>query len=144
MMSYYLHKSGEATMFSTTASLIFGLMRLVVASGIATSACSLLALISFIVWPKTLIFLGIDFVLPKLYVNSLLAMFNYRREHLEPHQSDAERGGNSFPTFLHIIPHSSEGSSAQVNINIPLTETERFRSLDDKSDHSKGASLAFE
>ncbi|KAK0484097.1 hypothetical protein EDD18DRAFT_1112149 [Armillaria luteobubalina] len=39
-----------------------------------------LAANSFIVWPDTLIFLGIVFVLPKLYVNSLLAMFNYQRQ----------------------------------------------------------------
>ncbi|KAK0445925.1 hypothetical protein EV421DRAFT_300722 [Armillaria borealis] len=76
MMCYYLHRSrAVVARFSTTASLLLDLMRLILVSGLATSACSLLALISYIVWPKTLIFLGIDFILPKLYINSLLAMY---------------------------------------------------------------------
>ncbi|PBK84119.1 hypothetical protein ARMGADRAFT_611014 [Armillaria gallica] len=70
MMCYYLHKSRVATNFSTTASLLLGLIRLVVASGLITSACSLFTLISYIVWPETSIFLGIDFILPKRWCSS--------------------------------------------------------------------------
>ncbi|KAK0243648.1 hypothetical protein EDD85DRAFT_804720 [Armillaria nabsnona] len=65
MMCYYLHKSRGDTMFSSTAAIILRLTRLILVSGLATSACSLFALIAYIVWPETLIFLGIDFVLPK-------------------------------------------------------------------------------
>ncbi|KAK0207352.1 hypothetical protein IW262DRAFT_660602 [Armillaria fumosa] len=55
-------------------------MRIVVISGLLTSTCSLLTLISYIVWPDTLIFLAIGtFILPKLYINSLLAMLNSRK-----------------------------------------------------------------
>ncbi|PBK65142.1 hypothetical protein ARMSODRAFT_444775 [Armillaria solidipes] len=75
MMCYYLHKSRTAMNFPNMASRLLNLMRLIIVSGLATSACSLLTLISFVVWPDTLIFLGIVFILPKLYVNSLLAMY---------------------------------------------------------------------
>ncbi|KAG7443422.1 uncharacterized protein BT62DRAFT_331329 [Guyanagaster necrorhizus] len=45
-----------------------------------TSACSLLTLVSYIAWPDTLIFFAIGtFILPKLYINSLLAMLNSRK-----------------------------------------------------------------
>ncbi|PBK87437.1 hypothetical protein ARMGADRAFT_1016606 [Armillaria gallica] len=53
-------------------------MRLGVISGLATSICSLLILITYLAWPNTLIFFGIDLILPKLYINSLLAMLNSR------------------------------------------------------------------
>ncbi|PBK66824.1 hypothetical protein ARMSODRAFT_1021242 [Armillaria solidipes] len=33
----------------------------------------------YIAWPNTLIFVAIDFILPKLYINSLLAMLNSRQ-----------------------------------------------------------------
>ncbi|KAK0187592.1 hypothetical protein F5146DRAFT_1123326 [Armillaria mellea] len=58
-MCYYLHKSREATKFTSTAELLLRLMRLILVSGLATSACSLLTLIAFIAWPESLIFLGI-------------------------------------------------------------------------------------
>ncbi|SJL16925.1 uncharacterized protein ARMOST_20457 [Armillaria ostoyae] len=64
MMCYYLHKS-RAMNISTTACRVLNLMRLVIVSGLATSTCSLLTLISYIVWPESLIFLGIVFILPK-------------------------------------------------------------------------------
>ncbi|KAK0221339.1 hypothetical protein IW262DRAFT_1493179 [Armillaria fumosa] len=110
IMWYYLHKIRVATDFSTTASLLLGLMRLVVVSGLAISACSLFALISYIMWPETLIFLGVEFVIPKLYINSLLAMFNYRREHVESSNSKAELGERPALAVLRITPHASEDS----------------------------------
>ncbi|KAK0187543.1 hypothetical protein F5146DRAFT_1140969 [Armillaria mellea] len=75
MMCYYLHKSREAMDFSTTFTpMLLHLMRLILVSGLATSVCSLFTLIAFIMWPESLIFLGIDFIIPKLYINSLLTM----------------------------------------------------------------------
>ncbi|KAK0431979.1 hypothetical protein EV421DRAFT_128858 [Armillaria borealis] len=75
VMCFYLHKGRSMTTFSNTTKTIVKLMRIVVISGLLTSTCSLLTLISYIVWPDTLIFLAIGtFILPKLYINSLLAM----------------------------------------------------------------------
>ncbi|KAK0482966.1 hypothetical protein EDD18DRAFT_757576 [Armillaria luteobubalina] len=77
-MFYYLHKSTTITQFESTITLILSLMRVVVISGLATSACSLLALMTFVTLPNTLVFFAIGFILPKLYINSLLAMLNAR------------------------------------------------------------------
>ncbi|PBK63024.1 hypothetical protein ARMSODRAFT_963556 [Armillaria solidipes] len=119
MMCYYLHQSRAAMNHSTTTTFLVRLMRLILVSGLATSACSLLTLIAYIVWRDSLIFLGIDFILPKLYVNSLLAMFNYRHKH-RSNKSTEERGGHSISATLQFAPHSSEDSTAETNINIPL------------------------
>ncbi|KAK0207366.1 hypothetical protein IW262DRAFT_662387 [Armillaria fumosa] len=63
-MCYYLDK-GTSMSFSSTTKILVGLMRLAVISGLATSACSLLTLVAFMAWPKTLIFIAIHFILPK-------------------------------------------------------------------------------
>ncbi|KAK0243658.1 hypothetical protein EDD85DRAFT_168379 [Armillaria nabsnona] len=138
MMCYYLHKSRATMKFSSTASLLLNLMRIIIVSGLATSACSLLTLISYIVWPQSLIFIAIDFILPKLYINSLLAMFNYRPEHLESNKSNAERAGQSTPAVLCITPQTFDGSNAETNISIPLSDIQDIPLFEDKLDHSKG------
>ncbi|KAK0435777.1 hypothetical protein EV421DRAFT_1908465 [Armillaria borealis] len=142
VMSYYLRKGRASTGFSSTASLILGLMQLVIASGLATSACSILTLITFIVLPESLVFLGIHFALSKLYINSILAMLNYRREK-QVNKPNAEPGRHSISAILRITPHSMEGSTEEAasttwNIGIPLTEIQDVSSLDDKLNHSKG------
>ncbi|KAK0433890.1 hypothetical protein EV421DRAFT_1842519 [Armillaria borealis] len=82
-MCYYLLKSRVATTFSSTTARLMVIMRFILISGLATTACSLIILITFLVSPDTLIFAGISFIIPKLYINSLLAMFNARdtKEH---------------------------------------------------------------
>ncbi|PBK81114.1 hypothetical protein ARMGADRAFT_816338 [Armillaria gallica] len=71
---YYLHKSRSISEFSSTNSRLLVLMWLVLMSGLVTSACSTVALVTYIVLPNTLVFLGVEFLLTKLYVNSLLSM----------------------------------------------------------------------
>ncbi|PBK63084.1 hypothetical protein ARMSODRAFT_1024376 [Armillaria solidipes] len=133
-MCYYLHKSRAATNFTSTADLLLRLMRLVLVSGLATSACSLLTLIAFIVWPESLIFLGIHFVLSKLYVNSILAMFNFRSVRKSANPTP---GHSRVPAVLRITSHSAENSTAETNISIPLSEIRDIRGLDHKLNHSK-------
>ncbi|PBK63006.1 hypothetical protein ARMSODRAFT_1024305 [Armillaria solidipes] len=135
MMCYYLHKSRRDTIFSTTAALLVRLMRLVLVSGVATSAISLSTLIAFIVWPESLIFVGIHFVLSKLYINSLLAMLNSRSKQRSTNRA-TEGGVNSLPTVLQITPHSSEGSADDTDkIGIPL---QHISSFGDKMNYLKG------
>lgn len=132
-MCYYLHKSREVTKFTSTAELLLRLMRLILVSGLATSACSLLTLIAFIAWPESLIFLGIHFVLSKLYVNSILAMFNFRPMRKS---ADPTLGHSRVPAVLRITAHTTaENSTADTNISIPLAE---IRGLNHKSNDSKG------
>ncbi|KAK0243672.1 hypothetical protein EDD85DRAFT_976457 [Armillaria nabsnona] len=126
MMCYYLHKSRSAMNFSTTLTpMLLHMMRLILVSGLATSACSLLTLIAFIMWPESLIFMGIDFILPKLYINSLLAMFNHRHKHRSNKSSD-EPGDHSISAVLQFAAHNSENSTAETNIHIPLQDMSTF------------------
>ncbi|KAK0442519.1 uncharacterized protein EV420DRAFT_1077155 [Desarmillaria tabescens] len=73
-MCYYLHKCRQVSPFSSTSAMLLGLMQLVVISGLATGPCEVLILLMYLIWPESLIFLALDFVLPKFYINSLLAM----------------------------------------------------------------------
>jgi len=74
---YYLRRSrGE---FESTNNRIEKLVFWTLSTGIVTSVCSLAALITYIVFPDKLYFLAIEFLLTKLYMNSLLAMLNARK-----------------------------------------------------------------
>ncbi|KAK0435768.1 hypothetical protein EV421DRAFT_1908459 [Armillaria borealis] len=121
-MFYYLHKSRTIILRrASTATVLLRLMRLVLMSGLATSACSLLTLITYMMWPQSLAFLGIHFVLSKLYINSLLAMLNSRSKHHSTSQS-TEDEVNSLPTVLRTTPLSSESDVSETNISIPLPD----------------------
>ncbi|KAF9501309.1 hypothetical protein BDN71DRAFT_856638 [Pleurotus eryngii] len=82
-MVYYLQRSRGLQ--SRMNSKIATMMQFVLGSGFLTSACSTSALIAYVVMPKTLVFMGIESLLTKLYINSFLAMLNAReRVHQEP------------------------------------------------------------
>jgi len=67
------------TTFAQTKSMIWVIMCYAVISGMITSICSLASLITCALMPHNLIFQSIEFLLPKLYFNSYLAMLNARR-----------------------------------------------------------------
>ncbi|KAK0243608.1 hypothetical protein EDD85DRAFT_1017460 [Armillaria nabsnona] len=136
MMCYYLHKIRAGMHFSSKADLLLGLMRLVLISGLATSACSLFSIFTFIARPKTLIFIAIDFMLHKLYINSLLAMFNYRHRH-SSNKSNTEHIGHLGPPVLQFAPNGSEEHSTVTDISIPLYDMQEINSLD-RSGNSQG------
>ncbi|PBK91922.1 hypothetical protein ARMGADRAFT_192839 [Armillaria gallica] len=124
-MCYYLHKGRSMTGFAGTLKIIIGLMRLVVISGLATSACSLFTLVAYIAWPNSLIFLAVDFILPKLYINSLLAMLNARNAQMREGTQERPVDG---PKFLRFAPHTSRSSpsdSTETSVDIALSEMER-------------------
>lgn len=74
---YYLRRSrGE---FESTNNRIEKLVFWTLSTGVITSICSLAALITYTLFPDKLYFLAIEFLLTKLYINSLLAMLNARR-----------------------------------------------------------------
>ncbi|KAK0241547.1 hypothetical protein EDD85DRAFT_404987 [Armillaria nabsnona] len=125
-MCYYLYQSKAATGFSTTTSMLLGLMRLILVSGLATSLCSLLVLIMYTTLPRSLVYIAVDFILPKLYINSFLAMLNRRQEH-QASISPAKYEGHLNPPTVHIS-RTTEISTEGTNINIPLKEIQHSRS----------------
>ncbi|KAK0433078.1 hypothetical protein EV421DRAFT_1910375 [Armillaria borealis] len=60
--------------FSSTSDMLYGLMRQVVISGLATSTCSLLTVVTYLVWKDSLIFLGVDLILSKCQAYSRFAL----------------------------------------------------------------------
>jgi hypothetical protein len=66
------------TGFSSTDSLITKLMVYVINTGCLTSVCSMAAIITCAAMPTNLIFVAMEFLLAKLYVNSFLALLNAR------------------------------------------------------------------
>jgi len=74
---YYI-QTNRACFYGSTNSRVVRVMKYVLICGFLTSACSLSALITYITMSTNLIFLGIDFLLPHLYLNSYLAMLNAR------------------------------------------------------------------
>ncbi|KAK0214000.1 hypothetical protein IW262DRAFT_289483 [Armillaria fumosa] len=77
-MSFYLFKSREVTVSSRTSGRLLVLLRLVLMSGLAETAASVLMLVVFLTLPDTLIFVAIAFPVPRLYIISLLTMLNAR------------------------------------------------------------------
>ncbi|PBK67709.1 hypothetical protein ARMSODRAFT_297861 [Armillaria solidipes] len=77
-MSFYLFKSREVTISSRTSGRLLVLLRLVLMSGLAETAASILMLVVFLTLPDTLIFVAIAFPIPRLYIISLLTMLNAR------------------------------------------------------------------
>ncbi|KAK0203239.1 hypothetical protein DFS33DRAFT_971272 [Desarmillaria ectypa] len=93
-------------------------MRLAVVSGLVTSACSLLTLVAYIAWPNPLVFVAINFILPKLYINSLLAMLNSRQSSMW----STPKGRLVDQNIIRFAPHitgSGMAESRQTTITIP-------------------------
>ncbi|KIY71339.1 hypothetical protein CYLTODRAFT_487257 [Cylindrobasidium torrendii FP15055 ss-10] len=78
-MCYYLQLTKTASGFSGTNNKVVILMRLVLVSGLATSACSMACLLTFITMPDTLVFVSLEVLLTKFYVISFLAMLIARK-----------------------------------------------------------------
>ncbi|KAF8994490.1 hypothetical protein BDQ17DRAFT_1366874 [Cyathus striatus] len=76
-MCYYLRKSqGSITRLHSRISTV---MQYTLSTGLLTSACSLAAIFTYILLPNTSVFIGIEFLLTKLYVVSFFTMLNARK-----------------------------------------------------------------
>ncbi|SJL16927.1 uncharacterized protein ARMOST_20459 [Armillaria ostoyae] len=132
MMCYYLYKSRAAMHFFSMAGLLLGLMQLVLVSGLATSMSSLVSVFTYIAWPKTLIFVAIDFIIPKLYVNSLLAMY------IE-HSSKKSTTEHLVPAVLRFAPTSSVDYTTETDVSLrPLSAIQDIRSSSENLGNPKG------
>ncbi|KAG7442550.1 uncharacterized protein BT62DRAFT_1079158 [Guyanagaster necrorhizus] len=94
-LCYYILKARTFVGVSSMNLKLVALMWFILISGLGTSALVLASLITFLAFPRTLIFMSIGIVVPKLYINSLLAMFNTR----ERSRRQEPFGSVSLPTF---------------------------------------------
>ncbi|KIM38403.1 hypothetical protein M413DRAFT_245692 [Hebeloma cylindrosporum] len=76
-MCFALNESRSS--FVGTNNKVIMIMRYVLVTGSLTSACSLASLITYIIMPNNLVFMGVGFILPNLYVNSYISLLNARK-----------------------------------------------------------------
>ncbi|KAJ8701158.1 hypothetical protein PTI98_004115 [Pleurotus ostreatus] len=118
-MVYYLRRSRGLQ--SRVNSKLSTMMHMSLTSGVLTSACSMTALIVYVTMPKTLIFMGVESFLTKLYINSFLAMLNARERqqhtltHAHVHHSDPAQHADA----SHSHPHSHSRLSTSLSVHIP-------------------------
>ncbi|KAG1780427.1 hypothetical protein EV702DRAFT_778586 [Suillus placidus] len=109
------------TGFSSTDSIITKLMAYIINTGCLTSVCSLSAIITCAVMPHNFIFLGVEFLVAKLYVNSFLALLN-ARNYMQPaaetnHSSDVHmRHGIYRPELNVMASQDDEFQGSQKNM----------------------------
>ncbi|KAH9477182.1 hypothetical protein JR316_0011100 [Psilocybe cubensis] len=89
-MCYYLYKSRNS--FSSTNNRIFSIIRYVLISGTLTCAASMASLFTYVAMPDNLIFLGVSFLVTKLYTISYIAMLNSRKSSQSGHDSSYSVG----------------------------------------------------
>ncbi|KAH7911250.1 hypothetical protein BJ138DRAFT_1179673 [Hygrophoropsis aurantiaca] len=105
-MCYLLMAS--RTGFAKTDSFITKLMTYSLHTGLLTSVCSLTVIIINATMPRNFIFLSVNFLTAKLYVNAYLALLNARR-YLSP--INEKRG----------TPEHADGCGVQINV-VPYSE----------------------
>ncbi|KAK0234210.1 hypothetical protein IW262DRAFT_1506308 [Armillaria fumosa] len=134
-MSYYLLKSRSVSNFSRSSKPLLVLSRFVVVSGLATTICALTILITFVGIPGSLVATGIATPLPRVYLNSLLAMLNMRNSHQENIVISSSGGGGSLPsTVLASMRFKSRNTAAtdvqtqEQDISVPMADLRTSRS----------------
>ncbi|KAG2145833.1 hypothetical protein DEU56DRAFT_183417 [Suillus clintonianus] len=97
------------TGFASTDSLITKLMAYIINTGILTSICSMAVMITCAVMPNNFIFLGIEFLVAKLYVNSYLALLNARYYvQANADTSNSYQFNNVYRPELHVMASQDE------------------------------------
>ncbi|SJL07055.1 uncharacterized protein ARMOST_10398 [Armillaria ostoyae] len=153
-MSYYLLKSRSVSNFSSTSKPLLVLSRFVVVSGLATTICALTILITvsiffscpgsrppdarilqFVAIPGSLVSTGIATPLPRVYLNSLLAMLNMRNSHQENIVISSSGGGGSLPSTalasMRFKARSTVATDIQTqeqDISVPMADLRSSRS----------------
>ncbi|KAG1858237.1 hypothetical protein C8R48DRAFT_715780 [Suillus tomentosus] len=105
------------TGFSSTDSMLTKLMAYIINTGCLTSMCSLSAMITCAVMPHNFIFLGVEFLVAKLYVNSFLALLN-APYYLQPatetnHSAEVHMHHGIYRPELNVI--ASQGEEFQTS-----------------------------
>jgi len=119
-MCYYLRKSfGSGLKLNSRISVV---MQYTLGTGLLTSACSLVAMFCYLLVPNTFVFLGLEFLLTKLYVGSFLAMLNARQPLAKPASADNASSRShltSLPIFGKHKKHTSSFWSAPLPATLP-------------------------
>ncbi|KAE9404450.1 hypothetical protein BT96DRAFT_973115 [Gymnopus androsaceus JB14] len=127
---YLLNRS--RTGFKKSDTMISKLIMFSVSTGMLTSVCAVISLLSILAWPKTLIYVAFYFSLGRLYSNSLLATLNARKSIRG--LNDDEAGGDvsfSLQTFSNKFRSTRKNMTMapnpkQTNISIKIDTTQEL------------------
>ncbi|KAI5114995.1 hypothetical protein M0805_007761 [Coniferiporia weirii] len=89
-MAFLLHSQRSG--IRQTDTLISRLIIYSISTGLVTGVAGIAALVTAFAFPKTFIYLFFDIPLPKLYINSVLALLNFRQKHRDNLVRNADRG----------------------------------------------------
>ncbi|KAG1762553.1 hypothetical protein EDD22DRAFT_969953 [Suillus occidentalis] len=106
------------TGFSSTDSFITKLVSYIISTDYLTSVCSMIAVITCAVMPKNFIFLSIEFIVIKLYVNSFMALMNaryYLQTNVVSVGSECHVRHEVYHPELHI--NTSQDDKPQTNVS---------------------------
>ncbi|RDB21584.1 hypothetical protein Hypma_011247 [Hypsizygus marmoreus] len=98
-LSFFLHTSRSGT--TNLNVVIDSLIRYAFETGFLTMAGTIVSMICWVSMPGNLIFMGLHFVISKLYSNSLLVTLNMR-ENLRRTRHQPSFGDRDFPTILRL------------------------------------------
>ncbi|RPD65458.1 hypothetical protein L226DRAFT_530957 [Lentinus tigrinus ALCF2SS1-7] len=115
------------TGFSRTDSMVRVLIMYSINTGALTSICAMLCLLTYANMPNNFVFIAFYFVLPKLFLNSLLATLNARRPLRETNSGamvsiPLSTTSNSRMSFSSRSPysHSRGGHEDQLNLEVQV------------------------
>ncbi|KAL4267424.1 DUF6534 domain-containing protein [Pleurotus pulmonarius] len=117
---YLLRRS--RTGFKKSDTMISRLIVFTVNTGLFTSICAVMSLVSIVLWGNTLIYVAFYFSLGRLYSNSLLATLNARQEirNLADEMDSLSLSFRSGPSSF------GSGSKKPTNISIVIDTTQDF------------------
>ncbi|KAF9529878.1 hypothetical protein CPB83DRAFT_893112 [Crepidotus variabilis] len=75
----YKSSAGLSTGIARSESVVESLIQYFVGTGLLTSFAAILVIIFYVAQPHTLLYLGMEFSVTRLYANAILAMFNSRQ-----------------------------------------------------------------
>ncbi|KAF8185660.1 hypothetical protein BJ912DRAFT_972757 [Pholiota molesta] len=146
-MCYYLKKSHKAD--SSLNHILDTLMLYAFENGSLTCAGTFISLLCWLIMPSNLIFMGLHFVISKLYANSFLATLNTRK-HLQStgHHSQASGSGGGvaiiFPdAFGYRSSVRRNSAIPQMKITVQQTQVSMCDNLEIAPDIStKGSAIS--
>jgi len=117
------------TGFSSTDSLLTKLMVYTINTGCLTSICSMTAFITCVVMPNNFVYISIEFIVAKLYVNSFLALLN------APYYMHPNTGTAETPRAGVYRPELRIGESEDDRLQTYKASTDVFKRTNDEELH---------
>jgi len=113
------------TGFSKSDTVITKLIAISINTGLVTSICAILSLITIVVFPNAFIYITFYFTLGRLYSNSLLATLNARKALRDATQdmSMSTRSGNNHRTGMGGLSMGGTMRNPKTKMNIQVSTT---------------------